>query len=202
MSIIAYNKASVDTLLAGKVSTSRTIAGYPLTTDIVLSKDDIGLSNVDNTADVNKQVLSASKLTTARLINGVAFDGTTDIGITDGTKVPVTRLVNGHALNADVTLTAGDVSAVPTTRTVNGKALSADVTLAASDVGALTLSDVAAVATSGDYADLTGTAPFAKCVFTTSWPARPTADTVIYQGSTEAVPPTDMHDNDLWVRDA
>ena len=48
----------------------------------VLSKSKVGLSNVDNTADSTKNVLSASKLTTARNINGVAFDGTNNITIT------------------------------------------------------------------------------------------------------------------------
>lgn len=42
---------------------------------------DIGLENVDNTHDGEKNVLSASKLTTPRRINGVAFDGTSDIVI-------------------------------------------------------------------------------------------------------------------------
>lgn len=48
----------------------------------VLSKSKVGLSNVDNTADSVKNVLSASKLTTARKINGVAFDGSNNITIT------------------------------------------------------------------------------------------------------------------------
>ena len=47
-----------------------------------LSKSKVGLNNVDNTADSAKNVLSASKLTTARNINGVAFDGTNNITIT------------------------------------------------------------------------------------------------------------------------
>lgn len=52
-------------------------------TDIpTLSKSKVGLSNVDNTADSTKNVLSASKLTTARNINGVAFDGSGNITIT------------------------------------------------------------------------------------------------------------------------
>lgn len=52
-------------------------------TDIpALSKSKVGLNNVDNTADSAKNVLSASKLTTARNINGVAFDGTNNITIT------------------------------------------------------------------------------------------------------------------------
>lgn len=53
-----------------------------------LDKTVVGLGNVDNTADVNKNVLSATKLTTSRNINGVAFDGTASITIVDATKEP------------------------------------------------------------------------------------------------------------------
>ena len=51
------------------------------TGDVTLAKSDVGLHNVDNTADNTKAVLSASKLTTARKINGKSFDGTQDITI-------------------------------------------------------------------------------------------------------------------------
>nr|DAI89607.1 MAG TPA: hypothetical protein [Caudoviricetes sp.] len=54
-----------------------------------LDKIAVGLGNIDNTADVNKNVLSATKLTTARNINGVAFDGTSNITIVDATKEPI-----------------------------------------------------------------------------------------------------------------
>ena len=52
------------------------------------AKSEVGLGNVDNTADANKSVKyatssgSATKLTTARAINGVNFDGTAPINIT------------------------------------------------------------------------------------------------------------------------
>jgi len=55
---------------------------------VVLDKEDVGLGNVDNTADVNKKVLSATKLTTARKINDEDFDGTQDI------TIPVPGVVN------------------------------------------------------------------------------------------------------------
>ncbi len=57
--------------------------------DVVLTKADVGLTNVDNTSDATKNVLSATKLTTARTIglNGdvsgsVSFDGSTNVTIT------------------------------------------------------------------------------------------------------------------------
>lgn len=46
-----------------------------------ITKAQLGLGNVDNTADINKEVLSASKLTNAVKINNTAFDGTKDIDI-------------------------------------------------------------------------------------------------------------------------
>lgn len=51
------------------------------TGNVTLNKSDIGLSSVDNTADAVKAVASAAKLTTARTIAGVSFDGTANIAI-------------------------------------------------------------------------------------------------------------------------
>ena len=55
---------------------------------VTLNKADVGLNSVDNTADSVKNVLSATKFTTARTINGVSFDGTANITIADSTKEP------------------------------------------------------------------------------------------------------------------
>lgn len=50
-----------------------------------LTKASVGLDNVDNTADANKEVLSATKLKTARTLWGRSFDGTANVSgdITD-----------------------------------------------------------------------------------------------------------------------
>ena len=56
---------------------------------VTLVKGDVGLGSVDNTADSAKNVLSATKLTTARTINGVSFDGTANITVADSTKAPL-----------------------------------------------------------------------------------------------------------------
>lgn len=63
----------------------------------ILNSNTIGLDNVDNTADVNKSTLSASKLTTPRYINGVSFDGTHDITI-NATTNDATNLIKGRIL--------------------------------------------------------------------------------------------------------
>lgn len=56
-----------------------------------LTKADVGLSNVDNTADSNKSVASAGKLTTARTISlkggvtgSASFDGSANVSMTIG----------------------------------------------------------------------------------------------------------------------
>ena len=57
------------------------------TGDVTMGKSDVGLSNVDNTADSVKVVASAGKLTTARTINGKSFDGTANISISGNPTV-------------------------------------------------------------------------------------------------------------------
>ena len=44
-----------------------------------VTKSDVGLGNADNTADAEKNVLSATKLTTAATVDGVSFDGSAGI---------------------------------------------------------------------------------------------------------------------------
>ena len=86
---------------------------YNGSTAVEITKDDIGLGNVDNTADVDKSVSSAGKLTTGRTIaisgavTGTAteFDGTKNITIAttsvDGSKVNGAVAEATHATNAD-----------------------------------------------------------------------------------------------------
>ena len=73
---------------------------------VTLNKSDVGLNNVDNTSDVSKNVLSATKLTNTRTISitgdiswSVSFDGTgnstsigtlANTGVTAGTYKSVT----------------------------------------------------------------------------------------------------------------
>lgn len=62
-----------------RVPTSRKVAGHALSADVTISKSDVGLGNVDNTADASKSVASAGKLTSAANIDGVDFDGSADV---------------------------------------------------------------------------------------------------------------------------
>lgn len=85
----ALSDLATATQLEGKVDKTTTVNGHALDQNITLDKTDIGLGNVDNTADANKSVLSAAQLTTARDITiagdatGTAsFDGTSNVTIT------------------------------------------------------------------------------------------------------------------------
>ena len=83
---------------------SQIILGNPHNT----TKADVGLGNADNTADVNKNVLSATKLTTARTINGVSFDGTANITVVDSTKEPA--FTKNTAFNKNFGTTADTIT--------------------------------------------------------------------------------------------
>ncbi|CAN5565442.1 hypothetical protein BH09PSE4_BH09PSE4_21820 [soil metagenome] len=91
-----------------------------------LNKTAVGLGSVDNTADSAKSVLSASKLTTARTINGVPFDGTVAItvpavdtatpraalaGAAFTGAVSVTGAITGSQVGIGTTVGAGALSA-------------------------------------------------------------------------------------------
>lgn len=56
-----------------------------------ITKAHLKIEKVENTADDEKNVFSATKLTTARNINNVLFDATKDIVIEDNTKIPTSQ---------------------------------------------------------------------------------------------------------------
>lgn len=107
---------------------------------VTLTKSDVGLSNVDNTSDSTKNVASAAKLTTARTINGVAFDGTQNIslpvpeayslptasasvlgGIKVGTGLSISNsILSVGTLNQDTTGNATTATKLATARSING----------------------------------------------------------------------------------
>lgn len=62
-----------------RVPTTRKVNGHALSADVTVTKGDVGLGNVNNTADADKVVKTAGKLTTARAIDGVNFDGSAAI---------------------------------------------------------------------------------------------------------------------------
>lgn len=90
---------------------------------VTLNKSDVGLNNVDNTSDVSKNVLSATKLATARTISitgdiswSVSFDGTgnstsigtlANTGVLAGTYKSVTVDSKGRVTNGTNPTTLG-----------------------------------------------------------------------------------------------
>lgn len=90
---------------------------------VTLNKTDVGLNNVDNTSDISKNVLSATKLTNSRTISitgdiswSVSFDGTgnstglgtlANTGVTAGTYKSVTVDSKGRVTNGTNPTTLG-----------------------------------------------------------------------------------------------
>jgi len=152
-SMSAGDKLKLDGISVGaQVNSITSVAGK--TGDVTLDKSDVGLSNVDNTADSAKSVASASTLTTARLINGVSFNGSADITIADSTKQPLDSdltaiaaltgtsgllkktATNTWTLDTNNYVTSSGVTSVNATGTVSGLTFSGTVT----STGDLTLS--------------------------------------------------------------
>lgn len=76
------------------------------TGQVNITAANIGLGNVDNTADANKSVKSAGTLTTARTIDGVSFDGSANIihfgtcSTAAATKAKEVKSITGFTLAA------------------------------------------------------------------------------------------------------
>jgi hypothetical protein len=77
------------------VPLSRTINGKALSNDVTLAKSDLGLSNVDNTSDINKPVSAAQQvvLDTKAQINNPTFTG--NVQMTNQLEVKGSASING-----------------------------------------------------------------------------------------------------------
>ncbi|KAB0668931.1 hypothetical protein F6V30_13925 [Oryzomonas sagensis] len=90
-------QGEIAALQAGKVDKSTTVNGQPLSANV-------------NITTITGNAGTATALQTPRNINGVAFNGTADITVTDSTKVPTATTINGHALTSNVTISASDLT--------------------------------------------------------------------------------------------
>jgi hypothetical protein len=145
--------------------TNKTLTSPSITTPTGIVKADVGLGNVDNTADSAKNVATAATLTTARTINGTSFDGSANITTTNwGTSrtlsftgdVTGTSSVNGSAnvatamtlANSGVTAASyGGNNSIPSlTVDAKGRVTAASVVVP-SGTWAISISGVAATAT-------------------------------------------------------
>ena len=135
---------------------------------VTLTKSDVGLVNADNTADSVKNVASAAKLTTARTLGGVSFDGTANINLpgvnaagnqsttgnaSTATTLQTARIINGTNFNGSANITTNVWGATrtftfgSTGRSING---SANVSWTLAEMGAAAASHTHA------YLPLTG----------------------------------------------
>ena len=74
------------------------------TGEVNITKENIGLGKVDNTSDNEKSVLSASKLSNARKVGNVSFDGTKDVTLKEmGALDPI-----GDEFSSSTTYAVGD----------------------------------------------------------------------------------------------
>jgi len=102
------NQSDLQSALNGRVPTIRSINGHALSTDVNLTKSDVGLNNVPN---VDATILeNISQTANHRFVTDVeknTWNGKQDaLGFT---PVPETRTVNGHAFSSNVTVTKSDV---------------------------------------------------------------------------------------------
>ena len=159
------NSSEVTAQALGELNTTAelfkglTINGHSvLDGDITLSKEDVGLGNVENTSGSNLPVSTAMQ---------AALD----------TKVDKTTTINSKALSGNIILTASDIglgkvnntsdsekpistatqaaldSKVDSNTTVNGKALSSNITITPSDIG---LGNLETIVTNGEVGSTIG----------------------------------------------
>lgn len=131
---------------------------------ITLTKTDVGLGNVDNTADGDKSVFSAGRLTTGRTINGTSFNGTANITTSSwGTSRTLTVGGTGKSVNGsgNVSWTLAEIGAAAASHTHSA----ADITSgtmatarlpAAALIGDTTYSDGDGLALSGTTFSVVG----------------------------------------------
>jgi len=77
-------------------------------------------------SSITGNAATATRLQTARAINGVAFDGTANITITDSTKAPLSHVGSGGAAHADATTSAAGFMTAAMVAKLNGIATGAN----------------------------------------------------------------------------
>lgn len=117
-------------------------------TGLSLVKADVGLGSVDNTADAAKAVLTATKLFTARNINGTAFDGSANITINavDSTA----RAAAATTISTTAPLTGGGDLSANRTFAISSATAGAAGSMSAADKTKLDAIASAATANSAD----------------------------------------------------
>ena len=114
--------------LSGLVPNTRTVNGHALSSNVTVTKSDVGLGNVDNTSDASKPVSTATQTALDAKQNSLGF-----------TAVPNTRTINGQPLSSDVTISGGSspVFVQTAVRTVDNT--TTESTILGTGTGSLTL---------------------------------------------------------------
>lgn len=81
--------AIIDLLGYTPVPVSRTVGGHALTGNVALVKDDVGLANVDNTADASKPVSTAQATADTAVQTAAASDATTKAAAAQAASAPL-----------------------------------------------------------------------------------------------------------------
>ncbi|MEJ2673302.1 MAG: hypothetical protein P8168_14105, partial [Deltaproteobacteria bacterium] len=114
-----------DALGCTPVPETRTVAGHALTSDLVISKEDVGLGNVPNLDTSNPANINQNS--THRFVSDAeksAWNGKQDaLGFT---PVPNTLTVAGHPLNSDIAISKSDVGLGNVTNDAQLKAAAGD----------------------------------------------------------------------------
>lgn len=85
-----------------KVPTTRKVAGHALSTDVTLVKSDVGLGNVDNTADVDKPISTAQKTALDNKVDKETGKGLSTNDYTTAEKNKLNGIEEGAEVNPQV----------------------------------------------------------------------------------------------------
>lgn len=111
-----------------RVPTTRKVAGHALSTDVTLVKSDVGLGNVDNTADVDKPISTAQQTALDNKVDKVTGKGlsTNDYTTAEKSKLAAFGDASTYALKSDITNmykykgSVATVSALPSSDNTTG----------------------------------------------------------------------------------
>ena len=111
--------------LNAKVDKTTSINGHLLSTDVTITKGDVGLGNVDNTSDLDKPISTATqealngKVETSTTVNGHALSGNVEVTKTDLGLQDLESVVLQGRVAAALTEINADVQSLTTTVTTN-----------------------------------------------------------------------------------
>ena len=119
-----------------RVPTTRKVAGHALSTDVTLVKSDVGLGNVDNTADVDKPISTAQQTALDNKVDKVTGKGlsTNDYTTAEKNKLAAFGAASTYALKTDITNmykykgSVATVSALPSSGNTTGDVYNVEAT--------------------------------------------------------------------------